>query len=189
MTRGLRQDGMTLLMVVLVVALLSGCGSSPVSPELPRSPLVPGKYLLHVFASDAAQTCAGPLDAWRVSPLPDPLPSVGGVVTILSNGLGRSPTPADGTLEMQLDTAPVGAAAVTGTIKGRLAHFLSFVGPRSAEFAATTGGDPARFNLDRVGTESPAIYLGTITGTVSFTAVDNSVVTCPQAQILLGPDR
>jgi hypothetical protein len=88
-----------------------------------------------------------------------------------------------------LDNAPVGAAAVAGTVSGRLSHTAGVPGNRSAAFAATTGGGPARLNLDRVGTESPPIYFGTITGTISFTAVDGSVVTCPQALILLGPDR
>ena len=89
---------------------------------------------------------------------------------------------------MQLDNAPVGAAAVTGTVSGRLVHAAGVFGNRSAAFAATTGGGCARVNLDRVD-EIPPIYLGTIAGTVSFTAVDGSVVTCTQAVILLGSDR
>lgn len=187
MTRGLRHGGVTLLAGLVV--LLSGCGSSAVAPDLPRSPLAPGKYLLFVGTADASRTCLGSLDAWRVPPLPDPQPSVAGFVTILSNGIGRSPSPGDGTVEIHLDNAPVGAPVVTGTVSGQLAHFAGSAGKRSVAFAATTGGGPAQFSLDRVGTESPPIYSGTITGNILFTAVDGSVVTCPEALILLGLDR
>jgi hypothetical protein len=172
-----------MMRLLVLVALLSGCGSSPTAPELPRSPLVPGTYLITVGASDTAQTCVGPLDAWSFFG-----PTVAGKVTLLANGLGRSPSAADGTVEMQLDNAPVGAAAVTGTVSGRLAHAAGVFGNRSAAFAATTGGGSARVNLDRVD-GIPPVYVGTITGTISFTAADGSVVTCPQAVILLSPDR
>lgn len=178
---------MTLL--ACLVILLSGCGSSPVAPDLPRSPLAPGKYLLMVTTADASRTCVGSLDAWTVPPLPDPQPSVAGFVTILSNGIGRSPSPGDGTVEIHLDNAPVGAAVVTGTVSGRLAHSAGSAGKRSVAFAATIGSGPAQFSLDRVGTESPPIYFGTTTGNISFTAVDGSVVTCLQALILFGSDR
>ena len=186
MTHGLSQRGLTLL--AGFVALLSGCGSSIVAPELPRSPVIAGNYLLLVSATDAPRTCVGSLDAWRVPPLPDSQPSVSGMVRILSNGTGRSPSPADGTVEIQFDNAP-GAAAVTGTLSGRLAHFAGQFGSRSAAFTATAGVGPARFHLERVGTESPPIYFGTVAGTIVFTASDGSVVTCPEAAILLGSDR
>jgi hypothetical protein len=172
---------MTLLPALMALLAGTGCGSSPATPELPPSPLVPGTYLLTVGASDASRTCVGGLDAWTFS-----VPSVAGKVTMLSNGLGRSPSTADGTLEMQLLSAPVGAAAITGTVSGRMAHFAGVFGDRSVAFAAMSGSGPARFNLDRI--DEGSHRLGTITGTISFTANDGSVVTCQQALILLSPD-
>jgi hypothetical protein len=163
--------------------LASACGGSPVEPDSPQPvPSASGTYHFAVTV-DSSHNCAGALDRW--TPFG---PAIGGTV-ILSDGVARAASPADGTFEMHFDEGTVGDGTTTGTVSGRLAHFLDFFtsSRRSVTFAAASDDGPSRFTLEPVpGTVG---FLGTVTGTIVFTAADASVVSCPRAFVTLIQSR
>lgn len=178
-------------LAVLLCAALSACHGEPIAPDpIPPSQmgiLTPGPYLLSVgIVTEQATSCIGRLEAWGLFG-----PNLGALITLSAQGeswVGRVEPPAAGTLELQLRQGN-DAAAITGTLRGTMTHFLDRLvstPPRTLSFAGKNANGSATLEARLF---DPSAIIGTASGEITFTDTSGSPLACPAVALTLSRQR
>lgn len=179
-----------MLAAALCVAL-AACGDGPTAPDsLPTPPvaagsIAPGVYFLSV-ATTSEQPCTGSVASWGFFG-----PAVGGTVTLSREAdgwIGRAESPQEGDIELRLRaTASGDEEAVSGSLRGRLNHFLDRLTfpPSSVVLAGREPDGSAAFTGRKVA--SVLDIFGNATGEVTFTHSSGTTVSCREVTLLLSP--